>query len=137
MDTNNSHTGLQNEIVGLTEKLLNVINRRDYDTYTQLCSPSMTAFEPEALGNLVEGLAFHKFYFDNCPPVDQISNVTLVNPRVQVLGENGACIAYTRLTQSHNNGVPRTVQSEETRVWHRREGRWQNVHFHRSNLTSS
>ena len=31
-----------------------------------LCSPSMTAFEPEARGNLVEGMAFHKFYFDNC-----------------------------------------------------------------------
>ena len=25
----------------------------------------MTAFEPEAIGNLVEGLDFHKFYFDN------------------------------------------------------------------------
>ena len=25
----------------------------------------MTAFEPEAIGNLVEGLEFHKFYFDN------------------------------------------------------------------------
>ena len=25
----------------------------------------MTAFEPEALGNLVEGIDFHKFYFDN------------------------------------------------------------------------
>lgn len=26
----------------------------------------MTAFEPEALGNLVEGLDFHRFYFENC-----------------------------------------------------------------------
>ena len=25
----------------------------------------MTAFEPEALGNLVEGLDFHRFYFEN------------------------------------------------------------------------
>lgn len=25
----------------------------------------MTAFEPEALGNLIEGMDFHKFYFDN------------------------------------------------------------------------
>jgi hypothetical protein len=25
----------------------------------------MTAFEPGALGNLVEGMDFHKFYFDN------------------------------------------------------------------------
>jgi len=25
----------------------------------------MTAFEPESLGNLVAGMDFHKFYFDN------------------------------------------------------------------------
>ena len=25
----------------------------------------LTAFEPEAKGNLVEGLEFHRFYFDN------------------------------------------------------------------------
>ena len=31
----------------------------------RLCDPHMTAFEPEAIGNLVEGLDFHKFYFDN------------------------------------------------------------------------
>lgn len=33
--------------------------------YRRLCDPNMTAFEPEAIGNLVEGLDFHKFYFDN------------------------------------------------------------------------
>ena len=30
------------------------------------------------------------------------------------------------------NGIPHTEQSEETRIWHRRDGRWVNVHFHRS-----
>lgn len=30
-----------------------------------MCDPGMTAFEPEALGNLVEGLDFHRFYFEN------------------------------------------------------------------------
>ena len=34
------------------------------------------------------------------------------------------------------NGQPHTHQSEETRIWHRRDGRWVNVHFHRSNATS-
>lgn len=32
----------------------------------------------------------------------------------------------------HRAGVPRTVQNEETRVWQRRDGRWLNVHIHRS-----
>ena len=29
-------------------------------------------------------------------------------------------------------GHAHTTQAEETRVWHRRDGRWLNVHFHRS-----
>ena len=34
------------------------------------------------------------------------------------------------------NGHPHTHQSEETRIWHRRDGRWVNVHFHRSIATA-
>lgn len=33
--------------------------------YSKICDPHLTAFEPEAMGNLVEGMDFHKFYFDN------------------------------------------------------------------------
>lgn len=32
---------------------------------SKICDTHLTSFEPEALGNLVEGLEFHKFYFDN------------------------------------------------------------------------
>lgn len=32
----------------------------------RICDPGLTSFEPEALGNLVEGMDFHKFYFENC-----------------------------------------------------------------------
>lgn len=38
-------------------------------------------------------------------------------------------------TQTHalkRDGRAHTNQSEETRVWNRRDGKWQNVHFHRS-----
>ena len=31
----------------------------------KICDPHLTAFEPESLGNLVEGMDFHKFYFEN------------------------------------------------------------------------
>lgn len=57
----------------------------------------------------------------------------LLNPHVHLIGEDAACIAYIRLTQYIDaNNMPRTMQSEETRVWHRRDSKWQNIHFHRS-----
>lgn len=31
----------------------------------KICDPGLTSFEPEALGNLVEGHDFHRFYFEN------------------------------------------------------------------------
>lgn len=37
---------------------------------SKICDTHLTSFEPEALGNLVEGLEFHKFYFDNGNFVD-------------------------------------------------------------------
>jgi hypothetical protein len=31
----------------------------------KICDAHLTAFEPESMGNLVEGMDFHKFYFEN------------------------------------------------------------------------
>ncbi|KAM9837427.1 calcium/calmodulin-dependent protein kinase type II delta chain-like isoform 6-T6 [Aulostomus maculatus] len=120
------------EIIKITEQLIEAINNGDFDAYTRICDPGLTSFEPEALGNLVEGMDFHKFYFENLlsknsKPV----HTTLLNPHVHLIGEDAACIAYIRLTQFvDSTGRPRSSQSEETRVWHRRDGRWLNVHFH-------
>lgn len=58
-------------------------------------------------------------------------HTTILNPHVHLIGEDAACIAYIRLTQYvDGQGRPRSSQSEETRVWHRRDSKWQNVHFH-------
>ncbi|XP_078006976.1 calcium/calmodulin-dependent protein kinase type II subunit gamma isoform X23 [Phascolarctos cinereus] len=147
------------EIIKITEQLIEAINNGDFDAYTKICDPGLTSFEPEALGNLVEGMDFHKFYFENpqpcsdaithpspyqfpsLSPVFQLCKVlsknskpihtTILNPHVHVIGEDAACIAYIRLTQYiDGQGRPRTSQSEETRVWHRRDGKWLNVHYH-------
>lgn len=98
----------------------------------KICDPGLTSFEPEALGNLVEGMDFHRFYFENLLAKNSKPiHTTILNPHVHVIGEDAACIAYIRLTQyMDGQGRPRTSQSEETRVWHRRDGKWQNVHFH-------
>ncbi|KAG8238428.1 hypothetical protein J437_LFUL002885 [Ladona fulva] len=53
------------EIIKITEQLIEAINAGDFEAYTKICDPHITAFEPEALGNLVEGMDFHKFYFEN------------------------------------------------------------------------
>lgn len=127
------------EIIKATEQLIDCINGGDFEGYTKICDTHLTSFEPEALGNLVEGLEFHKFYFDNvlgknCKAV----NTMILSPHVHLLGEDAACIAYIRLTQyMDKHGQAHTQQSEETRVWHRRDHKWQCMHFHRSGSPSS
>ncbi|XP_014470250.1 PREDICTED: calcium/calmodulin-dependent protein kinase type II alpha chain isoform X2 [Dinoponera quadriceps] len=137
LSTNSQCSARRQEIIKMTEQLIESINTGDFEAYTKICDPHLTAFEPEALGNLVEGMDFHKFYFDNvlgknCKAV----NTTILNPHVHLLGEDAACIAYVRLTQyMDKQGVAHTQQSEESRVWHKRDNKWQNVHFHRSAVT--
>jgi calcium/calmodulin-dependent protein kinase (CaM kinase) II len=55
----------EEEIINITQKLIETINKGDYEGYTNICDNNLTAFEPESLGNIVEGMEFHKFYFDN------------------------------------------------------------------------
>ncbi|XP_035482199.1 calcium/calmodulin-dependent protein kinase type II delta 1 chain isoform X7 [Scophthalmus maximus] len=122
------------EIIKVTEQLIEAINNGDFEAYTKICDPGLTSFEPEALGNLVEGTDFHRFYFENAlSKGKQPIHTILLNPHVHLIGEEAACIAYIRLTQYiDGNGMPRTMQSEETRIWQRRDSKWQNIHFHRS-----
>ena len=93
--------------------------------------PALTAFEPESRGQLVSGLPFHKFYFD-LGGFGGRRQTTMVSPHVRIMGDV-AIVAYVRLIQRTNSdGTPTTQAFEETRVWQRTDGRWRNVHFHRS-----
>ncbi|KAL4090236.1 hypothetical protein QTP88_025126 [Uroleucon formosanum] len=141
--TNSCGSARKQEIVKITEQLIESINNADFEAYTKICDPHMTAFEPEALGNLLEGMEFHKFYFDHESVLTVLGknrgiNTTVLNPTVHLLGDDAACIAYIILVQYiDKQGVPRSHQYEETRVWHRRDNKWQNVHSHRSASVAS
>ncbi|KAK6033119.1 Calcium/calmodulin dependent protein kinase II Association [Ostertagia ostertagi] len=61
---------------------------------------------------------------NNNPRKGQL-HTTMLNPNVHVMGEEGACIAYVRLTQfMDRNGEARTRQTQESRVWQKKAGRW-------------
>ncbi|CAF1327588.1 unnamed protein product [Rotaria magnacalcarata] len=126
------------EITKVTEQLLQAIANSDYDMYKSLCDPKITCFEPETIGNLVEGLDFHKFYFDTVLSVKASKptiNCTMLTPVVHTLGDESACIAYVLLLQYiDRSGQAQSVRTEETRVWHKKDSRWLCVHFHRSGM---
>ncbi|XP_031552171.1 calcium/calmodulin-dependent protein kinase type II delta chain-like isoform X2 [Actinia tenebrosa] len=128
----------EQEIIRLTQKLITSITTGDFETYSKLVDPHVTAFEPVSNGNLVEGLEFHKFYFDNLLSKRSTAiNTTILSPHVHLLSEESACICYMRLTQTiASNGNPVTKQTEETRVWQKKGNTWLNVHLHISNTTS-
>ena len=121
------------ELLHLTQRLLDSIAGADWKTYEELCDPSLTAFEPESCGQLVEGMAFHRFYF-NLGGVQGEHNTTLASPHVRIMGDAGV-VAYVRLNQRVDaQGSPVVTAVAETRVWQRQNGRWRHVHFHRSPL---
>lgn len=123
---------IESELLALTHRLLDSISSGDWQTYQELCDPSLSAFEPEAPGQLVVGLPFHRFYFD-LGGVRGKHQTTLCAPQVRMLGNDAAIVCYTRLVQKVGpEGTAVTVASTETRVWQRREGKWKHVHFHRS-----
>ena len=120
------------EILTLNQRLLDAIAGGDWAVYESLCSPDLTCFEPETLGHLVEGMAFHKYYFD-LGPGSGSRNVTMATPHVRLVGDDAAIVAYTRLVQRLDaNGSPVTARVEETRVWQRALRSWKLVHIHRS-----
>jgi calcium/calmodulin-dependent protein kinase (CaM kinase) II len=121
----------EDELLDLNQQLLDSIAASDWDTYQELCDPSISCFEPEAQGHLVQGLEFHRFYFD-LGPSDGPRTTTMASPKVRLMGDV-ALVTYVRLVQSLDaNGSPVTSHYEETRVWQMQQGKWQHVHFHRS-----
>jgi len=118
-------------LLRLSHELLKAIVAQDWPSYARLCAPDLTCFEPQARGQRVEGLEFHKFYFD-LPAGSGPRATTLCEPRVRLLGD-AALVTYVRLTQRLGaDGKPATSAIEETRVWQRIGGEWRHVHFHRS-----
>lgn len=119
------------DLLDLTQQLLDCITAGDWKTYERLCDPTLSAFEPEGRGHLIDGLEFHRFYFE-LGPGEGPRRSTMTSPEVRLMGD-AAVVTYVRLVQSiGDDGAPVTSAYEETRVWQLKQGKWRHVHFHRS-----
>jgi ketosteroid isomerase-like protein len=122
---------VENELLSLSRKLLTAIDAGDWSTYASLCDESITCFEPEALGHLVAGLPFHKYYFD-LPAGKTPKQSTIASPQVRVIGD-AAVVTYVRVVQKLDaQGAPISAAAMETRIWQKTASGWKHVHFHRS-----
>lgn len=128
-----SKKNLKQEIIKLTEKLVNACGAGDWRTVEKLCDPRVTTFDSTGSGNIVEGIDFHHSISDNIPDGSYVeSNTIIENPYVHLFGNETACIAYVRSTEYRSrSGRVYLQETEETRIWHKRNGQWKNVHFHR------
>src|SRR4051794_20188888 len=103
------------ELLALNQKLLDAITNADWAAYEELCDHTLTCFEPEAQGQRVEGMAFHRFYFE-LGAVKGQHETTMAAPHVRIMGDV-AVVTYVRLNQRVVDGAPVTRSVEETRVW--------------------
>ena len=122
------------EILALNQTMLESVVSGDWNRYASFCADDVSCFEAESDGLLVEGLPFHRYYFelpgsDGAPsPV----NVTMARPHLRWLGDSAVVLSYTRLTQRLVSGEPITARCCETRIWQKINRSWKQVHVHRS-----
>jgi calcium/calmodulin-dependent protein kinase (CaM kinase) II len=123
------------EILEINQAMLNSVAQGNWQTYAAVCADDVSCFEAESEGHLVEGLPFHRYYFEL--PGDPAAtpspvNVTMARPHLRWLSDDAVVISYTRLTQRLTGGAPITARCCETRIWQRSGGAWKQVHVHRS-----
>jgi len=120
-------------LLNLTQKLLDSIVNKDWETYVSLTDEKLTCIEPETGNSICEGLEFHKTYFDMPKDENVIIKENILQPIIKVFGDV-SMISYKRVRQVINK-IDKSISniiSAETRVWRRCDGSWKMIHFHRS-----
>jgi ketosteroid isomerase-like protein len=104
------------------------------ETYRHLVAEEVTCFEPETNGAQVKGRDMHLFFVNNSTaPVNYFFEI--VDPTFKVYGDT-AFAAYTFLLVEITDGGTTSNTENVTRIFHKEQGIWKMVHFHRSGLSS-
>jgi len=111
-------------------ELLSSIQNADLDRYKQLVSDTLTCYEPETLGNRLDGIGFHLFITAR-HSLPKKHHLELVDPVIRVYGD-AAYAAYTLVVSRDEDDAFTVTAMNETRVFVKEDGLWKMVHFHRS-----
>ncbi|KAG0605816.1 hypothetical protein M758_9G089800 [Ceratodon purpureus] len=135
---------VQEELLQATVELLEGLDSGNYKTYQRYCHPSVTVFEPNSQGQLVEGMDLRNFKFNLGSATDRLSltqrlRSTVVAPKVTILSSGVALVLYTRVLKTLNKPEDGDIEAyNETGVWQRLKVEdgprkdWKLVHYHRS-----
>ncbi|MEC9373779.1 MAG: nuclear transport factor 2 family protein [Planctomycetota bacterium] len=128
---------IKEQLTALTHRIVESIDNRDYETYTQLTAPDLTAFEPEGKGAPIHGMPFHEFFLSRANRPGTTVRSELINIHIRTIGDESnppaAVATYTRITQKHDaDGSFRLTHANETRVYERHNNNWRQIHFHRT-----
>ena len=107
------------EILAINQAMLESVAAGNWEKYSQVCSTEISCFEGESEGHLVEGHAFHRYYFDLASQSQSATspvNITMARPHLRWLSDDAVVVSYTRLTQTIHNGEPITTRCSETRI---------------------
>lgn len=88
------------------------ISRLSLSFGRKICDPHVTSFEPEALGNLVEGLEFHKFFFDNR---ELLLRLLSRNPNLVLKLRRECCRGAEQELQVHQHADPQSAHPPDGR----------------------
>ncbi len=123
---------VQRELLEITWQMLDAIHTGDADAYARHTAAELSCYE-DVCAYRIDGLEFHLTLIRQMAQnsANRPTRFDMLTPRVQVYGETGI-VTYTRLMTYDDGGKPRWTTSNETRVYIKRDDRWQMVHFHRS-----
>lgn len=123
---------METELLNLVREMLKAIHAGDAASYARLCAEDLSCFEDDVAPYRIDGIEFHKGLIEEgarSAAFGDLVRFDILSPRVHLL-DNCAVVAYTRLMTYADPA--RFAAFNETRIFHRREGGWRMVHFHRN-----
>ncbi|XP_065888605.1 calcium/calmodulin-dependent protein kinase type II delta chain-like isoform X2 [Dysidea avara] len=116
-------------IIELTKTLSKAMAQHDLATFQELCDINITCFDHKVGPVLLQGQDYHTYQFNST--MKRSDNILVVNPNVQMLGSEVACISYNRILQSVVTSASYCVESHcDTMVWKQTRNGWKCVHYH-------